>query len=267
MKGVFFRSQKFFIPVFIFCVLLSATSCEDDDSGMDNNNNNNGDGDHAVFLLIDEESIDNGNEPNNFSETDVNDQLAEVGLRQQLRFFEENVGNTIQLYTGQVGDEGWHAPKTILNSWINTGPTGNGLENYLVPGPGLGGGEDDKEVLLDEIPDVIPLRATALAMLVGQTVFAVVYDSDVSTNYDPIQANLQGSNLGIVAFEVLEVNERTDGSDSDLPSVTISIKDADSYDDSQLFLFENAPEPSSSSEPEDITPPANAPDIDLEPAS
>lgn len=264
MKTEFFLKQKFFTPVFIFGILLGTLSCEDDDNDM--NGNNGGNGTDAVFLLIDEESIDNGNEPNNFSETDVNDQLAEVGLRQQLKYFEDNVGNTIQLYTGQVGDEGWHAPKTILSSWISAGPTSNGLRNYLTPGPGLGGGEDDKEVLLDEIPDVIPLRATGLSMLVGQTVFAVVYDSDVSTNYDPIQANLQGSNLGIVAFEVLSVTERNDGSDSDLPSVTISIKDAESVKDSQLFLFENAPEPSSSSEPEDTTPPSSSPGIELEPA-
>nr|WP_290940715.1 hypothetical protein [Haliscomenobacter sp.] len=48
------------------------------------------------------------------------------------------------MYTGEVGDEGWHALKTIPNSWINAGPSGNGLLNFLAPGPGLGGGEDDR---------------------------------------------------------------------------------------------------------------------------
>jgi hypothetical protein len=248
---------------------LSSCSVEDDgDLGANANlNGANGAQDtntSPVFLIIDEESIDNGNEPNNFSETDVNDQLADIGLRRQLRFFEENVGKTIDLFTGQVGDEGWHAPKTILSSWKNTGPTNKGLQNFLFPGPGLGGGEDDREVLLDEIPDVIPLRATALAMLVGQTVFAVVYDSDVSTNYDPIKANLQGSNLGIVAFRVLEVKERRDGSDADLPRVTISILDANRLKDGALYLFSNAPEPRSSSEPEDTVPPVEVNPIILE---
>lgn len=241
----------------------------DIDNDNDSNNNSNGNtssGEGAVFLIIDEESIDNGNEPNNFSETDVNDQLARIGLRDQLRFFKDNVGNTIDLYTGQVGDEGWHAPKTILNSWVNAGPTTNGLQNYLTPGPGLGGGEDGPEVLLDEIPDVVPLRATALAMLKGQTIFALVYDSDVSTNYDPIQANLQGDNLGIVAFKVVEVTKRNDGSDSDLPRVTISILDADNFKSGPLYLFKNAPEPSSSSEPEDIDPPSSYDNIELEEA-
>lgn len=66
----------------------------------------------SVFLVFDEESIDNGNPPNNFSATAVNDQIARVGQRQTLRFFRENIGRTIDLYTGEVGDEGWHALKT-----------------------------------------------------------------------------------------------------------------------------------------------------------
>ncbi len=76
------------------------------------------------FLVIDEESIDNGNEPNNFSESDPDDNLAEIGLRQTLRFFRDNIGAEIVLYTGQVGDEGWFALKTIPVSWESAGPTG-----------------------------------------------------------------------------------------------------------------------------------------------
>lgn len=258
-------------------LMLIVAACETDTddafvdgttNGINGNGSTNGDTNaSAIFLIIDEESIDNGNEPNNFSETEVNDQLADIGLRRQLRFFEENQGEVIDLFTGQVGDEGWHAPKTIPGSWTATGPTNNGLQNYLFPGPGLGGGDDDPEVLLDEIPLVVPLRATGLAMLTGQRIFAVVYDSDVSTNYDPIEANLQGSNLGIVALEVLEVTARNDGSDSDLPRVTVRILDADLYKNGTLFLFGNAPEPESSSEPEDTVPPASYPDIELQEAS
>lgn len=240
----------------------NANTTNVDGSGTESTNNETS----VVFLLIDEESIDNGNEPNDFSETDVNDQLATIGLRQQLRYFKENIGQTIDLFTGQVGDEGWHAPTEIPNSWISTGPTENGLQNYLVPGPGLGGGDDDPEVLLDKIPNIIPLRATGLAMLKGRVVFAAVYDSDISTNYSPITANLQGDNLGIVAFEVLDVKERTDGSDSDLPRVTIQILDSDALKDDVLFLFENPPVPESSSEPEDTIPPASVPAIVLKEA-
>ncbi len=229
-------------------------SCE-----RQNNPGNNSDGSSPVFLLIDEESIDNGNEPNNFSATDVNDQLARVGLRQQLRYFQDNVGKTIDLYTGQVGDEGWYAIKTIPSSWISTGPTSNGARNLLQAGPKLGGGEDDKEVLLDKIPDITPLRGTGLTMLIGKTVIAVVYDGDVSINYSPLNGNLQGANLGIVAFDVLSVTERTDGSTSSLPKVTVRIRNAVQTANGTLQLFSNAPVPQSSSEPFDISPPTNAP--------
>lgn len=211
----------------------------------------------AVFLIIDEDSIDNGNPPNDFSEIEVNDQLAAVGLREPLAFFQANAGSQIDLFTGQVGDEGWFALKTVPAAWQQTGPTDNGLRNYLTPGPGLGVG-DDPEVLLDEIPDVTPLRATGLAMLRGETVCALVYDSDVSINYSPLTGNLQGANLGIVGFDVLAVTGRTDGSDSDLPRVTIEIRDPAVCEDG-LYLFDNAPVPESSSEPFDVTPPAAPP--------
>ena len=244
-------------------LLLPLFSCEennnpnDDDEGFSNST--------AIFLLIDEESIDNGNPPNNFSANDVNDQLATIGLRQPLLFFENNVGREIDLFTGQVGEEGFFALKTIPNSWVSAGPTGNGLRNYLTPGPRLGAPipDDDREVLLDKIPNVTPLRATGLAMLVGQTVYAVVYDSDVSINYSPLTGNLQGDNLGVVAFDVLRVVERKDGSSSDLPRVSIRVRSAASVSGLGLSLFSNAPIPQSSSEPFDITPPANPPAIDL----
>lgn len=233
-------------------------SCEgifsnSDDDGPDQFQNT-----EAVFLLIDEESIDNGNEPNNFSETDVNDQLADIGLRQPLKYFADNVGKTINLYTGQVGDEGWFALKTIITSWKETGPTTNGLKNYLTPGPSLGAPvpDDGREVLLDEIPNVTPLRATGLKMLEGKTVLAVVYDSDISINYDPLEGNLQGANLGRVAFDVISVKQRTDGSTSSLPVVTIRIRSVEEIATLPLKLFSNAPVPESSSEPFDITPPA-----------
>jgi hypothetical protein len=235
-------------------LLFFSTACE-----RQNNPDNVSDGSSPVFLIIDEESIDNGNEPNNFSANDVNDQLAAVGLRQQLRYFQENIGKTIDLYTGQVGDEGWHALKTIPSSWISTGPTPNGARNFLQAGPKLGGGGDDKEVLLDKIPDVTPLRATGLTMLIGKTVLAVVYDSDISINYSPLNGNLQGANLGIVAFDVLAVSQRTNGSTSSLPKVTVRIRNAAQTANGALQLFSNAPAPQSSSEPFDIAPPAVAP--------
>jgi hypothetical protein len=218
----------------------------------------------AVFLLIDEDSIDNGNPPNDFSEREVNDDLARLGQRRVLRYFEANVGSEIDLFTGQVGDEGWFAMPRIPSSWTSAGPTDNGTRNFVLAGPGLG--QDDSEDLLDEIRDVTPLRATGLSMLVGQVVFAVVYDSDISINYSPLKGSLKGDNLGIVAFEVLSVRERRDGSSSDLPRVTVRILDATSYRDGALWLFANAPKPYSSSEPYDIRPSMNPPAPEFVPA-
>ena len=67
------------LPFLPLLLLFAFSACDksDDRSPAENT--------AAILLVIDEESIDNGNEPNNFSETDVNDQLAEIGLRKPLR--------------------------------------------------------------------------------------------------------------------------------------------------------------------------------------
>jgi hypothetical protein len=261
-----FKGSGFSGHILIAALLLfTFSSCTDDEVNVASDNGELFDNSEIVFLLLDEDVIDNGNQPNNFTETEVNDQIANIGQRQTLKYFQENVGEVINLYSGQVGDEGWFAPKTILNSWKNTGPTNNGLQNYLIPGPGLGASGDDPEILLDEIPNVTPLRATGLKMLEGQTIYAVVYDSEISINYSPIEGNLQGANLGIVAFDVLTVTERTDGSTSDLPRVSIRIRNANVIGALALKLFSNAPVPESSSEPFDIAPPAATPAIVLIP--
>ena len=220
-------------------------------------------GTSAVLLVIDESSIDNGNLPNNFSETDVNDQLAKIGLRQPLKYFQDNVGKTIDLYTGEVGDEGWFALKSIPSSWKTAGPSANGSRNFLTPGPGLGATSSgiDQEAYLNSIPEVTPLRATALSMLTNQTVLAVVFDSGISTNYSPLTGSLKGENLGLVAFKVLGATQRTNGSSSSLPKVSIRILDVSEVSKLSLSLFSNAPAPTSSSEPMDINPPSTIPTI------
>ena len=234
--------------------LLNDDGSSEGESHNDGGSNANG----AVFLLIDEESIDNGNPPNNFSETDVNDQLASLDQRSTLRYFQQNIGRQIDLFSGEVGDEGWFAIKTIPNSWIQAGPTSTGTENFLRAAPGLGGGDDDPEKYLDKIPDITPLRATGLRMLVGQRILALVYDSDISINYSPLNGNLKGETLGLVALEVLQVRKRNDGSSGSLPRITVRILNVDSIREEALKLFVNAPVPQSSSEPYDITPPNSA---------
>ena len=210
----------------------------------------------AVFLVIDEDSIDNGNRPNFFSAAEVNDDIAKIGLRKQLRYFADHPLTLLTLHTGQVGDEGWFALKTIPSSWFSAGPTEDGLLNYLMAGPGLGtkNAHGDRESRLDKVPDVTPLRATGLRMLEGQTVCAVVYDSDISMNYDPLNGSLKGANLGVVAFDVLSVTRLEGQSSSSLPEVAIQIRDAAEVCVGPLALFTGAPEPTSSSVPADVVP-------------
>jgi len=213
----------------------------------------------AFFLVIDEDSIDNGNPPNFFSDTDVNDDIATLALRSELPFFNAHAGSAITLHTGQVGDEGWFAPKTIPPEWDAAGPSPDGLRNYVgnpsqpYPhnvGSGLGTGPDP-EKLLDKVADVTPLRATGLGMLAGRTVCAVVYDSDVSINYGPLNGSLKGATLGTVAFEVGSVTPLTGFSSGSLPQVEVTILDAEKVCEGTLALFTDAPEPTSSSEPYD----------------
>ena len=125
-------------------------------------------------------------------------------------------------------------------------------------GPGLGTPDDngDREALLSDIPDVIPLRATGLKMLEGRQVCALAYDGDIGYNIDGgiVYGSLKGANLGTLAFEVIMVTALSDGSDSLLPKVDIQILDAEVVCEGALQLFTDAPEPISSSEPFDVLP-------------
>jgi hypothetical protein len=228
----------------------------------------------ALFILIDEDGIDNGPRywedggPYNaaklksFTASEVNDDISHLARRMQLRYFAANPGKVIWLWSGQVGDEGWFAPKTIPSSWANAGPTADGLRNFLGNpsqpfthnvGPGLGTG-NNPESLLDKIPNVIPLRAEGLWGLIGRTVCALVWDSDISINYGPIEGSLKGEKLGVAAFEVQDVVYLNGFSSSTLPRVKIQIKDANQVCEQSLSLYTTAPVPSSSSVPADIRP-------------
>lgn len=222
----------------------------------------------AGFIIIDEDGIDNDYryweegvtpKPGNakyFRERGVNEDKPKLGQRDQLRFFRNNVGKIISLQTGEVGDEGWFAPQFIPQSWVNAGPTDDGIRNFvgLPVGKGLGKG-NDPEKHLDKIPDVTPLRATGLEGLEGGIYCAVVWDSDISINFDPLDGSLKGENLGIVAFRVLDdgVDRLRKFSSSILPTVEIEIMDADIVCAGPLELV-SAPMPPTSSEPFDIDP-------------
>jgi len=195
-----------------------------------------------------------------FLDTDVNDHITEIGERSQLPFFAANIGEDITLLTGEMGDEAWFAPNEIPMEWDDAGPfPDNGLRNFFVAGPGLGvaDGNGDRESQLDKIPDVRPLRAEGLNQLIDTVVCAVVYDSDISINYDPLDGSLKGANYGIVAFKVnlvTPVAGSDDFSDSSLPEVEIEILDADEVCNNPLFKFDAQQTLTSSSEEVDVLP-------------
>lgn len=218
------------------------------------------------FLVIDADSISDGILPNRFSSVDVNKDVKGIGVRAQLRVFKANIGRTMALYTGQVGDEGWFALKSIPSTWAAVGGlpafVGNAAAVPGTPpphgvGPGLGAPSDgDRERYLDNVPNVTPLRADGLKALIGRDVCAVVYDSDISINYGPLRGSLKGSNLGTVAFRVTAVVPLSSGLNSTLPAVAITVLDAAEVCERTLSLFLEAPVPSSSSSPFDVTVPA-----------
>jgi len=194
----------------------------------------------AKFLLIDEDSIDNDDEPftntlcyqylndGNFTSTPrcggfpgvlttttaVNADKADHDMRDELRFFEANHGEIIELQTGHITDEGWFALQEIPASWDAAGPTDDGIQNFLQAGPGLGSGPVP-EALLDKITDVRPIRYEGVLELIGKDICGIVHDSDVNVAYlqEPIgenqtgvdNANLQGNYKGLVAFNIFQV--------------------------------------------------------------
>ena len=229
----------------------------------------------ARLLVLDEEAIDNGlfyrlsptlgsqnifpGNPTEFGDTEINDNRASDGLRDPLSFFSSRVGQNVALLSGQTGDEGWFAISCVPRRWLQ-GDSGDeclsGAERAQAMNAFRTGAVSQDA--LDEVPDVRPLRALGLTELEGQAVCAVVYDSDVSVNYEDSSpftlGDLQGATYGIVAFTVLDTVQLAEFSSSSLPEVQVRIEDA-SQVCSGLTLFD-APIPPSSSEPEDIDPAA-----------
>lgn len=210
-------------------------------------------GEAAGLLIIDEDGIDNGliywlgnvnrrraNNGEQFTADEVNDQIPGESQRAPLPFFLENIGDMYHLFTGQVGDEGWFAPQTVPDSW-------GSIHDYI---NGVIG-----QANLDKIGDVTPLRATGLKLLEGGRYCAIVYDSDISINYDPLNGNLQGETLGIAAFYVENggVNKLSRFSSSTLPTVLITVLDPETVCHGEIRLL-MMPKPPTSSEPFDIDP-------------
>lgn len=234
-----------------------------------------GNGELPIFLIMDEDALDNAKHFNNtggqiipggpqfFIASDVNDDIASETQRNVMRYFESNIGRTITIMSGETGDEGWFAPNCIPAKWINTysiedntcltdNEQQTAIKNFL----GLNGiGSIPSQERLDKIPDVRPLRALGLNRLIDKIVYAVVYDSDISINYDlgsslGVNGNLQGETLGVVAFRVNEIRTLEDFSSSTLTEVQITILNTSEYENGNFNLL-SAPIPASSSVPND----------------
>ncbi len=208
----------------------------------------------TYLLILDEDAISPGSLPNRFSIRDVNADSAAIGSRYTLDYFSQNIGNEITLSSGTVGDEGWFAPTSVRYSWKSAGPDiGDGLRNYYEAGPGLGkpDAKGRKETLLENVPQLAPLRAMGLARLEGKSVCGIVLQGDVRMNYATRSGNIQGPNLGKVAFQVLSTQNSTESTPPPLPSVKVRILDANAVCGDPLVALTTAPLPKSHSEPRD----------------
>jgi hypothetical protein len=244
----------------------------------------------ATLLIIDEDGIDNGlhvnksggwitpSGPQFWTDREVNDDIAAYGLRNILRYFANsaNFGRDITVRTGQTGDEGWFAPWCMPAKWLSTGSSSNNtclegaarttaINNYFFNGKTPFPGAPSPtwaipQSRLDKIPDVRPLRALGIQTLVGKDVCALVYDSDISINYDHntplrVNGNLQGATYGIAAFHVVSAHTLNNFSSSTLPQVKIRVLNpAVACQNLQLY---NAPVPTSSSVPNDRVVPSS----------
>lgn len=152
--------------------------------------------DPTCLVIIDEETIDNDIKTIEAAaaahsvEADylVNDDIPTEGLNTPLRWNTMFAGDIVLIPGGQVDDEGLFAlpPNTPWNSLD--------YAKGIIP-----------QSQLDKIADVMPLRNHELHQLVGRTCTAVVYDSDISMNWIPVNANLQGARYGLFTFTVLNV--------------------------------------------------------------
>ena len=123
------------------------------------------------------------------------------------------------LPTGEVGDEG-------LFKFTNPDPQSSEQDDsiaFTLQEFIFAAGDAADENNLDKINGVVPLSEADIVALVGQTVCAVVYDSDVSADVPAGFASLKGATLGLTAFTVTAVGPGPDGSDKSLPVITVDL--------------------------------------------
>ncbi len=160
------------------------------------------------LVILDEETIDNdistieeaarshGVAPDYLINDDRPTEEGNPPLRWNTMF----PGDVVLLPGGEADDAGWfELPETIRYADDRT--TDLSDEEWI---QAFVDGTLPQD-LLDKVRDVMPLRNPELLALVGRTCTAIVYDSDISINYDPLYANLQGARYGTFTFRVITV--------------------------------------------------------------
>ena len=177
----------------------------------------------SVFLVIDRYAIDYGLEPYQVPPEVKNDLIAAVGVRDPLPFFSANVGRQFTLRTGTEGNDSWFALNSVPSTWESQAGLNDGLQNFVLAGPGLGSPDrnGERETLLFSIAGMTPVRASNADFLLGRSVCAVIYDDDLSPPAEGFDMSLRGANLGLMAFRVQGVVDTA----SPWPGMTVELLD------------------------------------------
>jgi hypothetical protein len=193
-------------------------------------------------VILDQNSIDHGPPPHELPSDLVNDAIAGAGVREELPYFAAREGQRATLRGGDIVNSAWFALKAVPISWDSEPGTPDGLQNFILAGAGVGSPDatGDRESLLRQVPDVVPLQSTGLGMLIGRQVCAVIYDREILT-IPGAPTDLSGSTLGILAFKVVGLIAPT--SLTALPNVDIEILEAHEVCHGNLTAFSDAPNP------------------------
>ena len=187
----------------------------------------------AGFLLIDEDTIDNGTpgiEDISFNWPDcgagdpsvcVNDDIADPYVRTPLFTRGNDVTDSVEgliLPTGQLGDEGLFKftqsdPQTSAQTPAATFTTQEMFDST---------GNTADENNLDKIIGARPLTADEIKDLVGYQVCALVFDSDISHDESEGWSSLKGATQGVTAFEVTGW-QPSPGGGSYLPEIIVRL--------------------------------------------
>ena len=192
-----------------------------------------GGGATAGFLLIDEDTIDNGTpgiEDISFNWPDcgdgdpsvcVNDDLADPYVRTQLFTRGNDVTGSVVgliLPTGQEGDEGLYKFTNADPQVSDQTPSKTFTTQELFDSTGNTADENN----LDKILGVRPLTEQEIKDLVGYQVCGLVFDSDISYDESEGFASLKGSTQGVAVFEVTGWQPSPSGG-SYLPEIIVSL--------------------------------------------